>query len=267
MRKISMHRVAALAALAASFGAMTMVRHRVPTPPLDPAGWLSFMATTDPAMAVAGVLVPMASIMAGYLFLITLIQTLASLAGLSRTARLLRNLTPVLWRNLVLRPVAVGAITVPSVFGPLVGIAGAQNIDEPALTMTWVATPPAAISSSLEAPALVMTYVEQPTLAIELEEPELATATAEAAEPEFQLVDGEAPNISNHVPSEYIVERGDSLWSIAEQHLKLEFGHRPQINQIHNYWRRLIENNLDRLPDPGNPDLIYAGLALMLPQI
>jgi len=62
-----------------------------------------------------------------------------------------------------------------------------------------------------------------------------------------------------------VVEPGDSLWSIAEEVLADGADGRPDDATVERYWRRLIAANVQALVDPGNPDLIYPGQALLLP--
>ena len=39
----------------------------------------------------------------------------------------------------------------------------------------------------------------------------------------------------------------------------------PSDRQVIGHWRRLVEANRARLLDPGNPDLLMPGQALILP--
>ena len=67
----------------------------------------------------------------------------------------------------------------------------------------------------------------------------------------------------------WLVESGDSLWSIAEETLQdhSEPGDVMTDETIAAYWRVVIEANLDRLVEPGNPDLIMPGQEIVLPPI
>ena len=55
--------------------------------------------------------------------------------------------------------------------------------------------------------------------------------------------------------ADWIVEPGDHFWSIAEHT-------QPPGVGLEQHWRKLIELNRDRLPDPSNPDLILPGMSL-----
>jgi nucleoid-associated protein YgaU len=63
----------------------------------------------------------------------------------------------------------------------------------------------------------------------------------------------------------YVVRHGDHLWGIAEKALEQAWGHSPADEQIAPYWQQLIEANRAEFVDPGNPDLILPGQALVLP--
>jgi LysM domain len=62
-----------------------------------------------------------------------------------------------------------------------------------------------------------------------------------------------------------IVVSGDSLWSIAEDALRVAGHGDPRDQEVAGYWRRLIDANRSSLVAPSNPDLIYPGQHLTLP--
>ena len=66
-------------------------------------------------------------------------------------------------------------------------------------------------------------------------------------------------------PSTVTVERGDHLWAIAAEQLAGQLGHEPSAAEVEPYWQQLIEVNRDRLAEPANPSLIYAGQVLTVP--
>jgi hypothetical protein len=64
----------------------------------------------------------------------------------------------------------------------------------------------------------------------------------------------------------WTVRPGDSFWSIAEAVI----GQAPagaERPAIATYWSRLVAANRDRLPHPGDPDLLFAGDVLVLPPL
>ncbi len=86
------------------------------------------------------------------------------------------------------------------------------------------------------------------------------------------------PNLLNvrvaHAPSgpaippalEHVVSAGESFWSIAEDHV-LALDAQADEARIAAYWHRLQKANLDRMPVKGQPDMLYAGIHLRLPDV
>lgn len=77
----------------------------------------------------------------------------------------------------------------------------------------------------------------------------------------------EPPPESAHGEDTWTVERGDHLWSIAEQVLTAVHGDRPGDDDIEAYWAELVASNRDTLVDPDNPDLIFTGQVFVLPPV
>jgi nucleoid-associated protein YgaU len=69
------------------------------------------------------------------------------------------------------------------------------------------------------------------------------------------------------VDTTWTVEPGDSLWSIAEEHLADAGGAVVDERQVAVYWRSLIEANRAALLVPGDPNLIFPGQLLSLPPV
>lgn len=63
---------------------------------------------------------------------------------------------------------------------------------------------------------------------------------------------------------EHVVRPGENLWTIAESTL-LARSKEAGAADIADYWTRLVETNRDRLADPSNPDLVFAGQHFVLP--
>jgi len=61
------------------------------------------------------------------------------------------------------------------------------------------------------------------------------------------------------------VVAGDSFWSIAVAHLTDVGGVAPTDAEVVPYWQRLVDDNRDRLADPQNPDLLFPGQVVVLP--
>jgi hypothetical protein len=64
----------------------------------------------------------------------------------------------------------------------------------------------------------------------------------------------------------WIVEAGDSFWSIAVGLVSPSRDGAPSDRQVIGYWRRLVDANRTRLLDPDNPDLLVPGQELLLPE-
>jgi hypothetical protein len=65
-------------------------------------------------------------------------------------------------------------------------------------------------------------------------------------------------------PATHTVVGGDNFWVIARAHLESAWGRSPSNDEIGQYWRAVIEDNLDRLRS-GDPDLIFPGEVFILP--
>lgn len=101
--------------------------------------------------------------------------------------------------------------------------------------------------------ALVLEELDNPLTLVE------STPSVDLAPP--QLVDAASVDW-------WVAEPGDSLWSIAQEHLQDELGNDDLPEEvIAEYWRTLIDANTDRLSDPTNPDLILPGQQFVLPRI
>jgi nucleoid-associated protein YgaU len=65
-------------------------------------------------------------------------------------------------------------------------------------------------------------------------------------------------------PDSVVVEAGDHLWKISEEHLATVLGRPAEDAEVDPYWRSVIETNRDRLAS-GDPDLIFPGETVTLP--
>lgn len=98
---------------------------------------------------------------------------------------------------------------------------------------------------------------------------ETVTATTETIQPGWILrlpAAAQAPVPDSSARSvDVVVQRGDSLWSIAEDTLEARLGREPTDAEVRPHWLRIVENNRDRLADPSNPSLLYAGQQIAVP--
>jgi nucleoid-associated protein YgaU len=65
----------------------------------------------------------------------------------------------------------------------------------------------------------------------------------------------------------WVVQPGESFWSIAADHLSDIGGHDISEREVGSYWRQLIELNRSRLVDPFDADLLFTGQVLELPTV
>lgn len=76
----------------------------------------------------------------------------------------------------------------------------------------------------------------------------------------------EPPAQTSLPPANYSVKSGDCFWSIAKVVMTAHLG-RPATNaEVATYWRRLIDANRRGLAHPDNPDLIFPGQVIVLPE-
>jgi hypothetical protein len=64
----------------------------------------------------------------------------------------------------------------------------------------------------------------------------------------------------------WTVAPGDHLWSIAERAVAAALGRPPAASEVVPYWQSLVDANRATLADPENPDLLFSGQVLTLPQ-
>lgn len=83
----------------------------------------------------------------------------------------------------------------------------------------------------------------------------------------MRRVDDGAAESQQLVPVTWAVKPGNSFWSIAEDTLEASLGRSVSDLEIDPFWRATIELNRARIPDPSNPDLLFAGLVLELPPV
>ncbi len=68
--------------------------------------------------------------------------------------------------------------------------------------------------------------------------------------------------IEEHV--EYVVQPGDSMWSVSSRHVRRSADAPVTASRIIAVWRQVVDLNRERIRS-GDPDLIYPGETLILP--
>jgi nucleoid-associated protein YgaU len=81
--------------------------------------------------------------------------------------------------------------------------------------------------------------------------------------PAGALPDGGLPDVG----AEVALAAGDHLWAVAERTLAGARGAAPADAEVTAYWRALVDANQGRLADPSNPDLVFPGQVLVLPDL
>lgn len=245
-------RLVALAGLSVTLGALHAAGAALPAPPVDPTAWPAWWSATDSLATTSALLRLLALAVGAWLLLVTLIDTVATAISSARLSHIAGAIAPAFWRTLVLRPVTAGVLALPPLMAPM-SIA-------PAMAQTAVETAPADAVSTAEPDPGVR------TITMRWHEPDTSVDEPDVDEPSEAAPTTAAPPAVDR-PDAHVhrVGPGENLWSIAAAHLRSELGHRPSSAEVTRYWTILIEANRDRLPDPTNPDLIYAGIELTLP--
>lgn len=92
--------------------------------------------------------------------------------------------------------------------------------------------------------------------------PDAGAADAATAEPRQP-----APPPTGRHDETWRVEVGDSLWSIAEAVLRdTHPGRAPSEQDVARYWRTVVDANRERLAVPDDPDLLLPGQEILLPR-
>ena len=96
-----------------------------------------------------------------------------------------------------------------------------------------------------------------------------AMASVPSPPPVMQPVDDEAPApaaVAVEPSRTWTVRPGDHLWRVAERTLAETWGRPASDAEVAPYWRQVVEANRSVLSDPGNPDLVFPGQQLTIPE-
>lgn len=196
----------------------------------------------DPVSAIATVLRWVALVLSYYLAGVVLAL---SFAGDRLETSPARVLIPHGLASAVGLLLGAGAVAVP-----LVGHMSAQD------PIAGISIPERLQLRVLEEPLTLETIAEAPLEPLGGREHPL---TAPAATPPLE---------ARRAQNTWTVEPGDSFWKIAEEELRDAWGRDDLTDaEVDEYWRTLIAQNMDRLVEPGNPDLLFPGQKLMLPKV
>ena len=88
--------------------------------------------------------------------------------------------------------------------------------------------------------------------------PPSASGRAGRLGPQPFLVDGQPGGT-------WRVRPGDNLWTIAADALTAAWGRPPDVHEVAPYWWRVVQINRPHLPNPSDPNLLFAGDRVALP--
>ncbi len=97
--------------------------------------------------------------------------------------------------------------------------------------------------------------------------PEITTERPHTPVPETPHQNADTRTSRRDVDHSWTVAQGDSFWRIADEHLQDSWEREVTESEVATYWKQLIEANSERLVDPGNPDLLFPGQVLTLPEV
>ena len=231
-------------------GALTSIlavagRGALATPPLlHPVDFLRWWSTRDPVV-VAMALLRVVGFTAGcYWIVLCAVAALARWTG--RIAWLAHARLPGLAR------VAKNAAGVSVMGAAMAGVAGCG----------LVVGPHPADHSSPAPPVLVP--IPAPAPPGNPDQSSAPASVAPQADPALSAPPAPAPSRAT-ASTDWVVRPGDDLWSIAESVLAGRLGQAPDEHAVTELWLRVIELNRAHLPDPTNPNLIFAGDVVAIP--
>jgi hypothetical protein len=232
-------RLVGLLALLVSLAVLVASGAALPAPVWRALG--AWVEHVGPVVAAVSLLRVAALLAAGLLLVLRAAAAAAEAAGAMRLA------------------VALDGALPPRMRRVLGGVAGVGAAGSALLTVGSGPAPSAADGAA--APPVVATMSPLDTATLRVDEPEAtmqvvdeaAAAPAPAAPP--SALPAASPAAS---PDEWVVEPGDSFWSIAEDVVADRLGRPGSEPEVADYWARLVDANRPSLAS-GDPDLIYPG--------
>jgi nucleoid-associated protein YgaU len=234
--------------------------------------------TPPPDMAVA-VLRLGAIALAGYLLTVTVLAVVARLTRWRSLGAAVERVSPGIVRRAV-----TGGSGIGLAIGVVVGAVPAPDVGRPAApaTVASAAAPTPDASATPGASARLtrlpdgtatMTRVDEAPPSATMRRVDRGAGPASdpgrpptPARPAAALAAvPPTPSLPAVDPTTWVVEAGDSLWSIAAEVTALPDGSSPGERAVDHYWRRLVEANRSRLVDPANADLLVPGQHLVVP--
>lgn len=255
----------------------------LPAPPVSPGDFARWVGSRDPALATMSIIRVGGLAAAWYLLASLSFQTLARLSHAAPLRRLADLVSPPAVRRLAEITFAGGTLAVmlpapPGVHGETHPRPAAAETVPGELVMTQIDHPVdprdrGAAPRPLDGGAAADPApgrVDAPRMRL------IAPTTTEAASgpapveihPDALVIERESP--APAAPGagesgERVVMPGDHFWSIAEEIVASTTGDAGDTRAVTTYWSRLVDANRERLVDPGNIDLLYAGQRIVIP--
>lgn len=230
----------------------------------------AWVERATPVDAVVAILRTAAVLATWYLLGATVLAVVAGLVRADPLTAAVQRVTPGVVRRLatggggvgLLVGGAVASLPVPDASPPRTAIVAPAGPETEVATMTRAG--PAGPSPGRAPGRATMTRVDAPPAAATMTRVHLAVGTP-AAGPDPPATTTGWSSAPDPAPpageaTSWVVEPGDSFWSIAED---VVGGERERA--VGRYWRTLVEANRSRLVDPANPDLLVPGQELTLP--
>ncbi|HEX7166534.1 MAG TPA: hypothetical protein VF230_06100 [Acidimicrobiales bacterium] len=206
------------------------------------AGWA---ASRAPEVAFVALLRVVVLSLAWYLLATTVVDLACRAARFTRAASLADALTAPSLRKLVHgtvgASVAAGALVVTTDTAP------APRRPAASAELRANAAPPSTTTTATSAPTTTST-----------------TTVARPATPPQPSVPVPPPPASPE--REWVIAPGEHLWYVAERVVTEAWGERPTDVELVPYWAALVDANRDRLADRDNPDLVFAGQSVRIPE-
>jgi hypothetical protein len=214
-------------------------------PPLSVHGAASWLENRDAAAAAFALVRLVALVFGWYLLLIAALGGAARLLRLPRLSSVAERLTFPFARGMVGGMALLGVMAGPPPVQPPTPDSMIELDEHATLHLlpddSAVPTP---------APASVPAATPSP------EQVPPATPSPEPVPPAIQAA-------SN--PDAWVVQPGESFWSIAAEHLADVNGRPVSEREVDSYWREVVELNRSRLVVPSDADLLFVGQAIELP--
>lgn len=244
--------------------------------PHDISAWID---TTDPAAIAIGIVRLIAITLDVYLLATSLLSMIASLVRGERMLRWTESISlPAVTR---LARHVVGASIVSALAMPAPAIANDFGVDSttaelPTLRHLLPSDPgPIHTLDSTPRPSVSHSDADDPRHRIASEGSHDAGSAPSRVGPantstSLDLTDPDAQSPSGTIDLDkntrvHHVAPGENLWIIAHDEMRSQLGREPSEDELVDYWQILISHNQQRLVQPDNPDLVYPGQAIEVP--